>query len=43
MNEREAQKIPSDLAGWIYLLYDPSNALALRPALERAVAHLLKS
>jgi predicted nucleotide-binding protein len=36
-SEMDAARIPSDLAGYIYLVYNPSNPHALRDALKRAI------
>jgi hypothetical protein len=42
-NEKDAVPIPADLAGYIYLVYSPSNPAALRTALNRAIAHYVKA
>jgi predicted nucleotide-binding protein len=42
-NEKDTAGIPADLAGYIYLVYSPSNLGALRAALSRAIAPHVKA
>jgi predicted nucleotide-binding protein len=43
MNAKSAQRIPSDLAGFLYLVYDEDNFKELSWNLRRAVQHYISS
>jgi hypothetical protein len=43
LNEQDKAGIPADLAGYLFLTYDPSNLDRLNTALQRAISRSLKA